>query len=150
MNELELTHILLGNKVTAPYFCGVISYDELYHKVPQTGFYICNTDASTGPGEHWVALAWFHGVPAEFFDSLARPPSDYNTDFIDFLILNGPNYKYSSKRIQDHESVKCGEFCIFYAYHRCSGYSLESILNMFTDNNLKRNDIKVESFVNSL
>ena len=35
MNELELTRILLGNNVTAPYFCGVISHDELYRPAPK-------------------------------------------------------------------------------------------------------------------
>ena len=64
--------------------------------------------------------------------------------------MNGNAYKHSNKRIQDHDSIKCGEFCIFYAYHRCMGYSLESILDMFNENNLKINDIKVEKFVQNM
>ena len=152
MNEIELTKLLVINEVTAPYFCGVLSHDQLNKlPYPKTGFYVCNTDDSTGPGEHWITLAWFrNGQPAEFFDSLAKSPADYNKNFTNFLINNGPKYKFTTVRIQAEESIKCGEFCIFYAHHRCMGYSFEEILKMFSDTDLRSNDIKVEHFVNNL
>ena len=151
MDEVELTRLLLGNQVTSPYFCGVISHDQLnLRQTPETGFYICNTDDSNGPGEHWLALVWTNKGPVEFFDSLAKPPSHYDKDFVNFMIDKGPDYKYSTKRIQAVDSIMCGEFCVFYSYHRCKGYSMEHILTLFSDTHLKYNDVIVNSFVNKM
>ena len=152
MNEIELTKILVGNPVTAPHFCGVISHDQL-NKLPtrlQQGFYVCNTDDSTGPGEHWVTVSWFQGQESEFFDSLAKSPTEYSINFTNFLINNGPQYKMSTMRIQGPHSIKCGEFCLFYAYHRCKGYTLNDIVTMFSKTHFALNDFKVERFVNKM
>ena len=152
MDEIELTRILRGSEVTAPYFCGVISHDQLnILPAPSIGFYICNSDDSKGPGKHWLAVAWFRGEqPAEFFDSLAHLPMDYNENFTNFLINHGPPYSYGTVRIQSETSVKCGEFCVFYAYHRCKGFTLEEILSMFTKKSLNINDVIVERFADNL
>ena len=151
MNEVELTKLLVENQVTAPYFCGVISHDQLnYLPTPQQGFYVCNTDVSTGPGEHWVTVSWFKRQAADFFDSLAKTPTEYSQNFTNFLINNGPQYKISSMRIQGPDSVKCGEFCVFYAYHRCKGYTLNDIVTMFSNTRFVMNDLKVETFVNNM
>ena len=152
MDEIELTRILMGNEVTSPYFCGVISHDQLnLRPTPPEGFFVCNTDASDGPGEHWLVLAWINQEePIEFFDSLAKSPDNYHLNFENFLMTQGSSYKYSIKRIQASDSIMCGQFCVFYAYHRCKGYSMEDILAMFSSSDLHRNDIIVDKFVNNL
>ena len=152
MDENELTRLLRNNSITSPYFCGVLSHDELNMlPTPDEGFYICNSDHSQGPGKHWLAIGWFqHGQSTEFFDSLAKEPSSYHANIENFLLCKGHSYKYSKKRIQSTVSIKCGEFCVFYAYHRCKGYSFEQILSMFSATNLVLNDIVVERFVNNM
>ena len=152
MNEQELTHLLMNNATTAPFFCGVLSHDELNMlPTPAEGFYIVNSDDSSGPGKHWLAIGWFkHGQSTEFFDSLAKEPQSYHTNIENFLLCKEKPYKYSKMRIQSSVSIKCGEFCIFYAYHRCKGYSFEQILSVFSSTNLLLNDCIVERFVNSM
>lgn len=152
MDEIELTRILMANEVTSPYFCGVVAHDQLnLMPTPKTGFFVCNTDDSEGPGKHWVVFAWTEPKnPVEFFDSLAKPPDLYHKDFVNFLINKGPNYTYSVKRIQAQGSIVCGEYCVFYAYHRCQGYSMLEILNYFSDKDLEANDEIVSRFVKSL
>lgn len=153
MNEVELMRILLGNDVTAPYFCGVISHDQLNTQpVPDEGYYICNSDDSNGPGKHWLAVCWSSQKkqPAELFDSLAHLPKEYDKNFTDFLISNGPDYSFSLKRVQSESSIKCGEFCVFFVYHRCKGFTFEEILAMFCDTNLEQNDVIVEQFMQTM
>ena len=54
--------------------------------------------------------------------ALAQTQIEYGDSFFNFLINNEPNYKYSTLRIQSKISVSCGQFCIFFAHHRCAGY----------------------------
>ena len=152
MNEIELTKVLASNEITAPYFRGVVSQDQL-NLLPrfENGFYVCNTDDSEGPGEHWLVVMWFDKMlPTECFDSLAYELNTYDQNITNFLINSGPSYKYSTKRIQSSRSISCGQFCIFYAYNRCAGYTFEQILDMFSERNLYINDIIVNRFVNNL
>ena len=80
MDENELTRLLRNNSITSPYFCGVLSHDELNMlPTPDEGFYICNSDHSQGPGKH----------------SLAKEPSSYHANIENFLLCRGHSYKYS-------------------------------------------------------
>ena len=151
MDENELKCILTSNTVTSPYFKQVLAQDELnYVDYNDTGFYVVNTDASDGPGKHWTVIAVFDHSPSEFFDSLGKQPTLYGKNFTNFLIASGPQYMYSTKRIQSVDSVNCGHFSIYLAYHRCLGYSFEDILGMFSAINLDYNDRIVEDFISKL
>ena len=98
-------------------------------------------------GKHWTVM--YIDKHSEFFDSLGQPPVSYDKDFTNFLIVNGPKYVYSTRRLQSFMSPLCGEFCVYFSHHRCLGYSFVDVVNMFSDN-LKVNDAKVELFVNKL
>ena len=124
---------------------GVISYEELptKHETDKPIIYLVNTDPLGEPGEHWVAI-YLEEKTAEFFDSLGAPPETYSSHIKDFLIVNGPQYKYSVKRIQGEQPV-CGQYCILYAYLRARNVSIGEIVGIFGDN-LELNDTKV-SFI---
>ena len=74
----------------------------------------------------------------------------YGQNFTDFLIKNGPNYTISRKRIQSKISSACGQLCIYYAFFRCLGVSMEDMLNMFSWVRYLRNDIKARKLVNTI
>ncbi len=97
-----------------------------------------NTDDSQGKGIHWVTYYFPKGEHAEFFDSLGSHPTRYGME--EYLVDHGPSYLYNTKRLQGGNT--CGQFCIYYAMHRCRGCSMQDIVNQFTDN-LQDNDRKV-------
>ena len=39
-----------------------------------SGVYICNTDPSDIPGQHWIAIALSKAGVGEYFDSVGLPP----------------------------------------------------------------------------
>ena len=151
MNEDEITSVLENCGITQKFFAGVVSQDQLSLLQPsRPSFYIVNTDTEGGPGLHWTSIFVTKDNCCEFFYSLAKPPGQYSDNFVDFLIENGPNYLMSTKQIQSFDSTACGQFCIFYAVHRCLAYSFEEIIDMFSATDLLSNDIKVRKFVNKM
>ena len=148
MDETQLRTLMIKDPVTRPYFGGILAADELPFATPSSKtFYIVNSDKSTGKGEHWTVM--YFNNQSEFFDSLGKHPGAYDENFVDILMANGPNYVYSTKRLQSYMSALCGEFCVYFCHHRCLGYSFVEIINMFS-HNLQLNDVKVELFVNRL
>ena len=68
-------------------FKGVYPKDQL-PTVEYPGSYVVNTDPSTAPGEHWVAMFFNNPRSAEFFDSYCLHPIVYGlTDFFRFSLL---------------------------------------------------------------
>lgn len=153
MDAAELRALLANNPITREYFGGVVSQDQLQQlKVDEdkTCFYVVNTDYTGQPGEHWTVIFLQKDSIPEFFDSLANPPKTYGKNFTNFLIQHGPNFLISRKRIQAKESSACGQFCVYFIFHRCLKYTMEHILNMFSWTKYIRNDIQARKFVDTI
>lgn len=137
MDEMEIKGYLLGNELTSKHFLGVLAYDELPSVKQRKGFYVVNTGRSSTPGIHWIVVLKLNGI-IEFFDSLANKPEHYTVELEKYLILNGPDYKMSTKIIQG-KSDFCGNYCVIFCYFRCEGYSMSDFLGLFSSN-LQKND----------
>jgi hypothetical protein len=81
---------------------------------------------------------------AEFFDSFGMHPTVWH--FETFLNENSRYWTHNTKRVQSFYSDACGYHCIFYAVHRCVGFDVNAIANMYTKNNVY-NDVVVKEFV---
>lgn len=109
-----------------PHFGGVIASDQissLPKKLP-IGF-IMNTDKSSGPGEHWVAV-YISGDSVEYFDPLAEPPTkDFITDVKKYLeSMKVPvlmKFKINKVKQQDSRTNHCGFFAIKFLDDRFAG-----------------------------
>ena len=140
MNTLQLKRALERDTFTKKIFGGVFAADEL----PKTfdtfpyGF-VANTDPSTEPGTHWVAFYFPSHDKGEFFDSYGYPPEHYGLESYDIETWN----KY---KLQSSWSNVCGQYCIFYLYHKSRGYSMSKIVNLFTDST-SINDCNVACYV---
>ena len=102
---------------------------------------IINTDDSSKPGDHWVALVLFK-TKCFYFDSISLPIVDLS--ILRFLKL----YKkvtYSNACIQDVASNQCGQFCIAFIENVRSKISYSKLVSMFNAVNLKYNDYIVNS-----
>ena len=56
MNTEEIRILLSEDKRTADAFRGVFASDELPQENEINSLYICNTDPSHEPGEHWIVM----------------------------------------------------------------------------------------------
>ena len=154
MNTAQIIHALEEDPIMSKKFCGVFPSDKL----PQTidkypcGF-VANTDPSTKPGTHWISI-WIgpsdgkgenKRIVGQFFDSYA---ADVPLVFRDYLEKHTDIWIYNRRKLQSIWSDVCGDYCIFYLSHRAHGYSMNKIVQLFSDNTML-NDAKVSHFVNT-
>lgn len=151
MNTLELEEAMLSDDEIRKYFGGVLAADHLpVYVTDRPKIFIVNNSESNFSGTHWVSIFLDKkgkNYCSTFFDSLAKPPLE---TFEQFLIVNGPKYEYSLKRIQSLYSDTCGMFCLFFAYFICRGYSLKEILEMFKKEDFLYNELLVLFFSNKV
>lgn len=140
MNTLQLTKDMLRNKYTRKYFRGVFPRDKLPKRIKRPALVIANTDASTDPGQHWVAFYIPDQGPCEYFDSIGEKPE--KEDFLKFLKRCGKSYLFNSKRIQGTFSTTCGNYCALYLLYRSKKISKDKFMKLFNDN-YSTNDIKI-------
>ncbi len=148
MDTVQLTRLMKSDSVTNREFIGVFPSDYLntsFEIKRYPSALIVNTDESTEPGQHWIAIYFDAGRSCEFFCSFGIPPQFYNKTWNDFISRwsIGP-LRYNSCIVQRIDSLACGAHCCYVLYHRCNGVPFEDILGSYDLKNLRRNDDKVE------
>lgn len=136
MNSKQLFEALNSNKVTEPFFDGIYACDQLDDIIIKPQLIIVNTQPSDMSGEHWLAF-FCESNTVDVFDSLARNLNGYSfagKHLTDFVRRNSTFMKGVKVRIQPVNSDICGEMCLYFAYFRCLGYSLEFILDKMKGN----------------
>lgn len=153
MNTIELTSILRKKIINGTDFIGTLACDQLTEiKVCNfPSMLIANTQPSTMPGEHWVAVYITKHKDGYFFDSFGNPPDyvDFPAEFNNFLKKNCVNVCYSSRQVQNFDSTTCGQHCVFFLCQIQKGMSYAKMINMYGDN-LNFNDVMVSHFVNKI
>ena len=149
MNTSQLHYLLTRDPFVRSQLGGVCAADELPLRVPyRPRVYVVNTDNRGQPGRHWVTLYFPKKGPAEFFDSLGRAPNYYNRRrFKAVMLKNGHGYAFNKIRLQERGTLTCGHYCLYYAFHRCRGWTMNRIV---TSLNVKNNDGLVKTFVQSM
>jgi hypothetical protein len=140
----DLWRILSNDKRTASSFRGVFACDELPVSTSTSSLYVCNTDPSTKGGEHWVVIYVDDNRRAEFFDSFGMSPTKER--FETFLNNVSASWVFNARSVQYPLSDACGYHCVFFAVHRCVGFNINAVVNMYT-HNLMYNDVLVKQFV---
>lgn len=140
MDTREIERFVKQDGTCRGIFQGVFSVDNLPKK-PR--LLVCNTDPSSQPGTHWIAIFVDSNRRGEYFDSFGRKPSEI---FEEYMNDNCFEYIYNTKQLQSITSSFCGYYCCFYCMFRCKGFDLSRIVNIFTrDTDL--NDSIVHGFV---
>ncbi len=122
MNTAQIERILRSEKR----FQGVFSSDTL----PETPrLLVCNTDPSTKPGRHWVAICIDDYGRGEYFDSFGRAP---NGHFERYMNANCSRWTFNKRQLQSIISAFCGFYCCVYVKLRCRGIDMVKIVGMFT------------------
>lgn len=147
MNGHQIYNIISKHPCMRRYFRGVVSRDTLPTDVPFPSVFVVNTDVSSRPGEHWVAIILNsprHGV---FFDSFGRRPEK---ELEHFMNSNVERYDFFDVQIQSTSSALCGLFVLaFLLSYLCMAMSLNDFKTLF-DRNLSVNDCIVYDFVKHL
>ncbi len=120
-------------------FQGVFSCDTLPSK-PR--LLVCNTDPHDKPGTHWIAIYVDDKGYGEFFDSFGMPVP---TVFKQYMDKHCSYWTRNRRQLQSVLSRFCGHYCCLYVSYRFSGFDVNKIVSMFT-NDTTFNDVLVHSF----
>lgn len=127
LNTWQLRHALVENNTTRNYFDGVYPCDVLKNITSPPRLIIVNTDPSHKPGKHWL-LFFRNNETVEMFDSLGRNLDSYNKEIKTFVDKFFKTVKFTTFRIQPLNTSLCGHYCLYYAYMRCNGKEMDSII----------------------
>ena len=150
METSEIYAALKTHKQTTHCIASVLPIDQLpvqsTLKFNKEGvqFIVVNLDSSDLPGSHWVALliSPVPGILNEYFDSYGLPPPNDIEKYI------GNNYIRQTKCLQNFTSTICGQWCIYYIWLRCRGYTMRDITAQFDEEHLGSNDRYVNRVIN--
>ena len=148
MNTFQLAQVLTKDPFTEGSFAGVYACDQLssieINEYPRS--FVVNTDAMELPGTHWTAIYFNEQMKEEFFDSYGKHIMHSNKYFLDFVNRNAVEWEHNKIQLQSAFSTVCGQYCIYFLYHRCRKIPMSSIVNSFVNDKL-RNDQLVYDFV---
>ena len=117
-----------------PRFVGVYNRDTLSYKI-KNGAYVINLDKYSDVGIHWIAL-YVNNKTVTYFDSfgIEHIPKEVKK------FIGNRNIISNIYRTQNYDSVMCGYFCIGFIDYMFKGKSLLDYTNLFSPNNVKKND----------
>ena len=123
----------------------VYSRDNLPNKI-KDGAYVINLDKYSDIRTHWVAL-YVYNVDVTYFDSFSV---EHIPKEIKKFINGSLSITTNIFRIQAYDSLMCRYFCIGFINFMFAGKTLTDFTNLFSPNNLKKNDdIILNYFMNN-
>ena len=132
-------------------YLGVFSIDTIPKKVKKNQFFICNTDVSNGPGQHWFCVFKEHPKILECFDS--RGVNEQKKQkLMSVLKLKGiKEIKINKTSVQSETSSSCGNFVLYFLIHRFHNQDLtfEDLLNDIFVESTTFNEESVKQFCES-
>lgn len=129
LNSLQLWEALKNNQMTRNFFDGVFPLDHLNRIQTTPRLVIVNTDPESKPGKHWLLFFFNPDNSVDFFDSVGKSPNLYPATITQFLKNWATNVKFITDRVQPVGSALCGHYCLYYAYSKCTGETMEQILS---------------------
>ena len=139
MDTMQIKNVMKNNFRTKNYFKGVFPSDKLPKtKMHKPSCIIVNTDPSSKPGTHWVAIYFPKTGNAEYFDSFGMQPKIKS--ILKFISFNSKKYTFNRTQLQNVFSIVCGNYCCEYLLHRCMGKSKSSFLKNYKVTNTLFND----------
>ena len=147
MNSIDLAKFIIKHRRISEKVLGIFTQEELInlkHRSDKPAV-IVNVGKEGQEVGHWVAI--YTGEFSEFFDPLGKEPKYYSPAIDSFLSnRNQKQYIYSLTPMQGMNSISCGQFILYFLYYKCHGHSYSNILDTFTDN-AEKNDELVIKFV---
>jgi hypothetical protein len=152
MNTQQIHRCLKSHPATSRDFGGVFPCDKLPENIGDERPYsiVCNTDPSTKPGQHWIAMYFDRSGGSEYFCSYGTKP--HQPEFVSFLQQNklsdDSKGDYNSTCYQSSTTSVCGQYAIFYLLMRSTCISNVGELGRFLPNDQFVSDCFVAEYVN--
>ena len=143
--------VQIDKKISVPGFLGAFGYDELPTRKDGDFSLIVNTEVSTEPGDHWVALVQKEKL-LYFLDSYGRNfkdstfPSGFRKTILKYV--GNSRFKFNPLLLQQFLSNACGDYCVYFIQELDKG-GLTKALSIFS-NDLAKNDRMVVEYVKQL
>lgn len=125
MNTLQISKILRRHPNTRQQFIGCVASDQLPVSDRYPYCIIANTDVSSRPGQHWVAIYVPSKDVAEYFDSYGDLPNQQIGSYLSYF----PVVRRNTFPLQSLFSKACGPYCIYFLIAPCSGKTFEAIVD---------------------
>lgn len=126
---------------------GVYASDTIPKGLTRPMALIINTDDHTKPGSHWVCIYCDKEGKGWYFDSYGVPP--LLPSVLESLRRNCLVSRWSNRQLQNVTSSVCGQYCLMFLYHMCSGGTVPQFYEFFSKNT-SQNDNVVTSFYSKL
>lgn len=133
MNTNQLHTFCVQNHVTNIKFKGVMAKNHLPKEL-KDGFIIVNTDNCHQPGQHWVVI-WVNRNQCEYFNSSGQPATGCIKEAA--LRYGKGCFLYNKKTVQKEGTETCGQFCLYYCFHKCQKRNMESIVEHVNESRVK-------------
>ena len=147
-----LDHLAKDDIGLKRFFQGVYASDELPQPPPVASRarrgYIVNTDPSSEPGQHWLAM-WTEGNACEVFDSYGLPLELYTNDDLEPWWMKHKFLTRSDQSLQALGSQTCGHYCLMYLKAKARGIPTPQFLARWGVN-LVQNDRRVAEEITKL
>ena len=134
-----------------PKLAGIFSSDTIPKRLKKDHFAICNTDVSTGLGQHWYCFVKVERNKLECFDSLGIN-EDKKTYLQSNLKIHGiSKIDFNVTPVQSPSSDSCGLFVLYYLIQRFYNKDIDfdDLLNHIFEESTTENEKLVEEFCRS-
>ena len=149
LNSVLPFHLLTNIEISEYYasesrFNGVYSRDNL-PKITKKDAYVINLDEYKNTGTHWIAL-FVKTNEVIYFDSfgIEHTPKEINkfigNEQSSSAKARNKKIKANIFRMQAHDSIMRGYFCIEFINYMLKGKTLLDYINLFSPNDFKKND----------
>ena len=146
MDNFTISKALNTHYVTKLNFKGCFSSDELKKlpkRVKEKSFFIVNLDKSNEPGSHWICIMLTPLLKNYYFDSYGLEPQ-----LEEFKTFMSNTYTYNKKTFQHQLSTACGQWCMYFIFHRCLNLPMSLFYKKFNKGDKLKNDTLVVHIVN--
>jgi len=138
LSNFELDEMLKNSRS----YLGTFSHDRIPDLKNKNFSAIINYHTYEQPGSHWICI---YNDPkktyVEFYDSYGLPPSNM---IIDKLKQTGKKVLYSTSKIQNITSSRCGYYCYYYIIMRDRGMNPYDIIYQFNPNSKNNDNILID------
>ena len=90
--------------------------------------FVCNTQNSDQPGEHWVAM--YVDEIGDYFDPNGQKPQQ--SEFTNFINEHCSQWSPNDRLLQSPISTVCGQYCVAFLIFRCRNISMHAFARLFT------------------
>ena len=141
MFKTQIETILSLDYHSKTYFQGCFGIDRLPQKRKAwSSLYVINYKEHDKNESHWIAVVNYDAGKVEFFDSFGQPPLDVRCKKV-----VGPNYSFSTVKLQQTFSNACGFYCIYYILHHSRNRTANDILHVLSS--CKNSDFIVKDYI---